>query len=40
MKHDGQWRKVKVNVKPPKGWTNLKAQHKDGYYASAIGAIK
>ena len=40
MKHDGQWRKVKVSVKPPKGWPNLKAQHKEGYYAGASGAIK
>jgi Ca-activated chloride channel homolog len=40
VNHDGQWRKVKVSIKPPKGWSNLKAQHKDGYYASAIGVIK
>jgi Ca-activated chloride channel family protein len=40
VKHDGQWRKVKVSVKPPKGWSNLKAQHKEGYYAGAIGVIK
>jgi Ca-activated chloride channel family protein len=40
VNHDGQWRKVKVSVKPPKGWSNLKAQHKEGYYSSAIGVIK
>src|SRR5262245_41983026 len=41
VKHDGQWHKVKVNVKPPKGWpTTLKALHKEGYYAGASGAIK
>jgi Ca-activated chloride channel homolog len=40
VKHDGQWHKVKVNVKPPKGWSNLKALHKEGYYAGASGAIK
>jgi Ca-activated chloride channel homolog len=37
VKHDGQWRKVKVNVKPPRGWSNLKAQYKEGYYAPTIG---
>src|SRR5215510_5168367 len=41
VKHDGQWHKVKVNVKTPKGWpTTLKALHKEGYYAGASGAIK
>jgi Ca-activated chloride channel homolog len=40
VKHDGEWRKVKVSVKPPRGWSNLKAQHKDGYCAGAIGVIK
>jgi Ca-activated chloride channel homolog len=40
VKHDGQWRKVKVRVKPPKGWSNLKVRHKEGYYAPNIGAIK
>ena len=40
VKNDGQWRKVKVNVKPPKGWPNLKVKHKEGYYAGAIGVIK
>jgi hypothetical protein len=40
VKHDGQWHKVKVNVKPPKGWPTLKALHKEGYYAGASGAIK
>src|SRR5262245_10320797 len=40
LNRDGQWRKIKVSVKPPKGWSNLKALHKDGYYAGASGAIK
>jgi len=40
VKQDGQWRKVKVNVIPPKGWSNLKVKHKEGYYAGAIGVIK
>ncbi len=30
---DGQWHKIKVSVKPPKGLPNLKVQHKEGYYA-------
>ncbi len=30
---DGQWHKIKVNVKGPKGLSNLKVQHKEGYYA-------
>jgi Ca-activated chloride channel family protein len=30
---DGQWHKIKVSVKPPKGWSNLRVQHKEGYYA-------
>src|SRR5882672_3001741 len=33
VKRDGQWRKIKVNVKSPKGFSNLKVQHKEGYYA-------
>ena len=40
LNRDGHWRKVKVNVKPPKGWSNLKVKHKEGYYAGAIGVIK
>jgi Ca-activated chloride channel homolog len=40
VKNDGQWRKVKVSVIPPKGWSNLKVKHKEGYYASAVGVIK
>jgi len=35
MKRDGQWHKIKVNVKGPKGLSNLKVQHKEGYYAAA-----
>ena len=35
VKRDGQWHKIKVNVKGPKGLSNLKAQHKEGYYAVA-----
>src|SRR5262245_56863590 len=30
---DGQWHKIKVSVKAPKGWSNLRVQHKEGYYA-------
>src|SRR5215510_12919300 len=33
VNRDGHWRKVKVSVKPPKGWSNLRVQHKEGYYA-------
>jgi hypothetical protein len=40
VKRDGQWHKIKVSVKPPRGWSNLKAQHKEGYYAVASGSIK
>lgn len=32
-KKDGQWHKIKVSVKPPKGLPSLKVQHKEGYYA-------
>jgi Ca-activated chloride channel family protein len=35
VKTDGQWHKIKVNVKGPKGMSNLKVQHKEGYYAVA-----
>jgi Ca-activated chloride channel homolog len=35
VKADGQWHKIKVNVKGPKGMSNLKVQHKEGYYAVA-----
>jgi Ca-activated chloride channel homolog len=40
VKNDGQWRKVKVSVKPPKGWPNMKVKYKEGYYAGAMGVIK
>lgn len=33
VKRDGQWHKIKVNVKGPRGLTNLRVQHKEGYYA-------
>jgi Ca-activated chloride channel family protein len=33
VKRDGQWHKIKVQVKPPRGLPNLKVQHKEGYYA-------
>jgi Ca-activated chloride channel homolog len=33
VKRDGQWHKIKISVKPPKGWSNLRVQHKEGYYA-------
>ena len=33
MKKDGQWHKIKVSVKAPKGLPSLKVQHKEGYYA-------
>jgi len=35
VKRDGHWHKIKVSVKPPKGWSNLRVQHKEGYYALA-----
>jgi Ca-activated chloride channel family protein len=35
VNRDGQWHKIKVNVKGPKGLSNLKVQHKEGYYAVA-----
>ena len=40
VKSDGQWRKVKVSVKPPKGWSKLNVKHKEGYYAPTVGVIK
>ncbi|MGE0127841.1 MAG: VWA domain-containing protein [Blastocatellales bacterium] len=33
VKRDGQWHKIKVSVKGPKGLSNLRVQHKEGYYA-------
>ncbi len=35
VKRDGQWHKIKVSVKGPKGLSNLRVQHKEGYYAVA-----
>ncbi|MBO0859861.1 MAG: VWA domain-containing protein [Chloracidobacterium sp.] len=35
VKRDGQWHKIKVSVKGPKGLSNLKVQCKEGYYAVA-----
>jgi Ca-activated chloride channel homolog len=40
VKADGEWHKIKVNVKEPKGMSNLKVQHKEGYYAVANKANK
>ncbi|MCI0337975.1 MAG: VWA domain-containing protein [Acidobacteria bacterium] len=34
LKRDGQWHKIKVQVKAPRGLPNLKVQHKEGYYAT------
>jgi Ca-activated chloride channel family protein len=33
VKRDGQWHKIKVSVKGPRGLSNLRVQHKEGYYA-------
>jgi Ca-activated chloride channel homolog len=33
VKRDGQWHKLKVQVKPPRGLPQLRVQHKEGYYA-------
>ncbi|HKQ74956.1 MAG TPA: VWA domain-containing protein [Blastocatellia bacterium] len=33
VKRDGQWHKIKVNVKGGKNLSNLRVQHKEGYYA-------
>jgi Ca-activated chloride channel homolog len=33
VKRDGQWHKIKVQVKPPRGLPSLRVQHKEGYYA-------
>lgn len=33
VKRDGQWHKIKVTVKPPRGLPSLRVQHKEGYYA-------
>jgi Ca-activated chloride channel family protein len=35
VRRDGQWHKIKVQVKPPRGLPNLKVQHKEGYYSVA-----
>src|SRR5262245_5671949 len=34
VKRDGQWHKIKVNVKGVKNLSNLRVQHKEGYYAA------
>ena len=39
VNRDGHWRKVKVSVKPPKGWPNLKVKHKEGYYAGPLASL-
>jgi Ca-activated chloride channel homolog len=36
VKRDGQWHKIKVQVKPPRGLPQLKVQHKEGYYAVPV----
>jgi Ca-activated chloride channel family protein len=36
VKRDGQWHKIRVRVNAPKGWSNLKVKHKEGYYAVAV----
>ena len=33
VNRDGQWHKIRVQVKPPRGLPSLKVQHKEGYYA-------
>jgi Ca-activated chloride channel family protein len=33
VRRDGQWHKIKVQVKPPRGLPSLKVQHKEGYYS-------
>ncbi len=33
VKRDGQWHKIKVNVKGVKNLSNLRVQHKEGYYS-------
>jgi Ca-activated chloride channel family protein len=35
VKRDGQWHKIRVRVNAPKGFSNLKVKHKEGYYAAA-----
>ncbi|MBL8170071.1 MAG: VWA domain-containing protein [Acidobacteria bacterium] len=35
VKRDGQWHKIKVNVKAPRGMPSLRVQTKEGYYAVA-----
>ncbi len=33
VKRDGEWHKIKIQVKPPRGLPPLRVQHKEGYYA-------
>lgn len=33
VSRDGLWHKIRVQVKPPRGLSGLKVQHKEGYYA-------
>jgi Ca-activated chloride channel homolog len=37
---DGKWRKVKVKVKPPRGFPRLTIRHREGYYATPVVNIK
>jgi Ca-activated chloride channel homolog len=37
---DGKWRKVKVKVKPPRGFPRLTIRHREGYYATPVSNIK
>lgn len=37
---DGKWRKVKVRVKPPRGFPRLTVRSREGYYATPIVSYK
>jgi len=40
FKPDGKWRKVKVNVKPPRGLQRLSVRSREGYYATPTSNIR
>lgn len=37
---DGKWRKVKVNIKPPRGLPRLSVRAREGYYATPTSNIR
>ena len=40
VKRDGQWHKIKVNVKGGKNLSNLRVKHKEGYYSVSSNSAR